>query len=398
MEEDALLLLRQRHAAGGKVEMAFPIDLAGLGLLYWLVSLLVRFSMVACVFVHPYSRRAVALRRDQPPVSVVLPVKQLEPNADADLTSVFSQAYPAFEILVSAAEQASPMIDVHREVADRYPQIETRFLTGNPVFTLNPKVSNLAPAIAAANFELVLVKDSNIRLDPGRLAELVKDLTPETGLVCSVPIGINPEGFAADIECHAMNAYAAPPLLASSIVGWSNCMGKVMLFRRQDFYRAGGVSPLANTFGDDNALGKGLARLGLCTRFAARHVHQSISRRRFREVWDRQLRWMMIRRMEAPVAFFFEPFGGSVLTAFAGALTGPAVSMSWWFMAGATLVLWRCLDAMVLIGRGWGWSWRSPVAGVCWDLIWPVLWLRVWLARSVQWGGAKIKIFDRVPE
>src|SRR4029077_6989762 len=140
---------------------------------------------------------------------------------------------------------------------------ETRFLTGNPVFTLNPKVSNMAPAIAAANFELVLVKDSNIRLEPDQLAELVKDLTPETGLVCSIPIGVNPQGFAAESECHAMNAYAAPPLLASSIVGWSNCMGKAMLFRRQDFYRAGGASPLANTFGDDNALGKGLARLGL---------------------------------------------------------------------------------------------------------------------------------------
>ena len=75
-----------------------------------------------------------------------------------------------------------------------------------------------------------------------------------------------------------------------------------------------------------------------------------------------------------------------------------AVPAPWWLMAGATLVLWRCLDATVLIGRGWGWSCRLPVAGVCWDLILPVLWLRVWLARSVQWGGAKIKIFDHVPE
>jgi ceramide glucosyltransferase len=378
--------------------MEFLIGLGGLGIAYWGVSLTARLVMVVCVFVHPHLRRAHRLRQDQPPVSVVLPVKQLEPDATANLTSVFTQAYPAIEVLVSAGEQASPMIDVQRRVAGQFPQIETRFLTGNPVFTLNPKVSNVAPAIDYARYALVLIKDSNIWLAQDQLADLVQNLTPDVGLVCSIPIGVCPQGFAAEIECQAMNAYAPPPLLASAIVGWSNCMGKVMLFRRQDFYRAGGVSPLRNTFGDDNALGKGLARLGLRTQFTSRHVCQSIGPRRLRDVWYRQLRWMMIRRREAPFAFYLEPFGGCALTALAGSLSAPVLPAPWWSLAAVTLVAWRGLDAIVLIGKGWGWSWRSPIAGMCWDLILPILWLRVWLARSVQWGGADIKIPRSAPQ
>jgi ceramide glucosyltransferase len=378
--------------------MEFPVDLGGLSLGYWIVSLAVRLAMAVSVFIHPLVRRAHTLRQDQPPVSVVLPIKQLEPAANADLMSVFTQAYPAFEVLVSAGEQTSPMIDIHRRVAGQFPQIEIRFLTGNPVFTLNPKVSNMAPAIADAHHELVLVKDSNIWLAPGQLADLVRNLTPEIGLVCSIPIGADPQGFAAEVECHAMNAYAAPPLLCSSIVGWTNCMGKVMLFRRQDFYRAGGVAPLANTFGDDNVLGKGLARLGLRTQFTAHHVRQSIGHRCLREVWDRQLRWMTIRRMEAKSASLLEPFVGGAVTALAGGLAAPVLAAPWWLVAAATLVVWRCLDAVVLVSRGWDWSWRSPIAGVCWDLMLPALWLRAWFARSVRWGGAEIKILGSVPE
>jgi ceramide glucosyltransferase len=377
--------------------MEISIDLSAL-CLYWAASMAVRIFMVASVFVHPRLRRQRGLRRDQPPVSVVLPVKQLEPDAGTNLSSVFSQAYPALEVLVSTVEQTSPAIDLHRRIAGQFPQIETRFFTGNPIFTLNPKVSNLAPAIDKAHHGLVLIKDSNIRLAPDQLAELVENLTPDVGLVCSIPIGVSPQGFVAEIECLAMNAYGPPPLLAASIVGWSNCLGKVMLFRRRDFYRAGGVQLIANTFGDDNALGKGFARLGLRTVFSARHVCQSIGRRSCQEVWDRQLRWMMIRRTESPFAFYLEPFAGSVFTALAGSVAAPVLGAPWWFMAVPTLAAWRALDAVVLISKGWGWSWKSPVAGFCWDMIVVILWLRTWFARSVRWGGAEIKLLSRVSE
>ena len=195
-----------------------------------------------------------------------------------------------------------------------------------------------------------------------------------------------------------MNAYGPPPLLASSIIGWGNCLGKVMLFRRQDFYRAGGVAAIASTFGDDSALGKEMARLRLRTVYTTSHVCQSIGRRSFQEVWDRQLRWMMIRHAEAPLAFYLEPFFGGAFTALIGIFGTPVLGAPWWFLAAATLVIWRALDATVLICKGWGWSRMSLIAGFCWDMIVPIVWFRAWFTRSVRWGGAEIKIFGEVPE
>ena len=378
--------------------MEFLNGLGGVTLAYWVVSLTARLLTVASVFVHQHLRRTHMLRQDQPPVSVVIPVKQLEPDAGANASSVFRQSYPVFEVLVSAAEETSPAIEIHRKIAGQFPEIESRFLTGNPRFTLNPKVSNLGPAIVDARFDLILIKDSNIRLPADQLARLVQNLTPEVGLVCSIPIAISPRGFPAEIECIAMNAYGPPPLLASSIVRLGNCLGKVMLFRRQDFYRAGGVAAIASTFGDDSALGKKMARLGLRTVYTTTHVCQWIGRRSFQEVWDRQLRWMMIRHAEAPLAFYLEPFVGGAFTALISILGAPSVGAPWWFLAAATVVIWRVLDAIVLIGKGWGWSRLSLIAGLCWDMIVPIVWFCAWFARSVRWGGAEIKILGEVPE
>ena len=372
--------------------------MGGVTFAYWVVSLTTRLLTVASVFVHQHLRRAHMLRQDQPPVSVVIPVKQLEPDAGTNASSVFRQSYPEFEVLVSAAEETSPAIEIHRQIAWQFPKIESRFLTGNPRFTLNPKVSNLGPAIADARFDLILVKDSNIRLPADHLARLVQNLTPEVGLVCSIPIAISPHGFPAEIECIAMNAYGPPPLLASSIIGLGNCLGKVMLFRRRDFYRAGGVAAIASTFGDDSALGKEFARLGLRTVYTTSHVCQSIGRRSFQDVWDRQLRWMMIRRAEAPLAFYFEPFFGGALTALIGTLGTQVFGAPWWLLPAATVVIWRALDAILLICKGWGWSRISLISGCCWDMIVPIVWFRAWFVRSVRWGGAEIEIFDEVPE
>lgn len=354
---------------------------------WWGLACAFRLGAFVAAVLQPLIQGRRATRPDRPPVSVIIPVRQDEPDADAAFSSAFGQSNLQFEVLVTAAEEISPVLDAARRVAARHPDVPARFLTGNPQFTLNPKVSSLAPAIEAAEHDLLLVKDSNVRLAPGQIDDLIGNLAPGVGLVCAFPIAVEPATFAAEIERVTLNGHSAPLLLAASAVGIGVGFGKVMLFDRRAFRRAGGISVMADTFGDDHALARGLGRIGLRTVFAASTVRQVLGRRRLREVWDRQLRWLVIRRREEPIAFVAEPFLGGLFTAAAGALGAAALGVPAWMVAGGTLAGWVALEGLFALIKGWGWSWRSPFAALCREAMILALWAAGWFARSVTWGG-----------
>jgi ceramide glucosyltransferase len=359
------------------------------GAAWWAVVCWFRtVAFVAC-FLQPGIRRRRATRQDTPPISVVIPARRLEANFDRVLSSVFAQDYPQFELIVSTAEQSSPVIDMARQAAERHPAVPASLLTGNPQFTHNPKVSNLAPAVAAARHGLILVMDSNIELPPGQLRDMVANLVPGTGLVCAVPLATDPGCFTAEIERAMFNGHLAPMLLGASAFDIDVGFGKVMLFDRRDFQQVDGVEVMANTFGDDQALAKALRRIGLRTVFAASLVHQSLGARNPREVWERQLRWMLIRRAEGPAIFFIEPFFGMAGAAAAGIAAGAALGLSWWMLPLATVLGWLAIESAAVALKGWGWSWKYPLATLARELLIPVLWLRAWIARSVRWHGIR---------
>lgn len=354
---------------------------------WWIISCALRLATLGAALAHPLIRQRHATRRDRPPVSIVIPVRRVEFEAEAAFRSAFVQSYPDVEILVSAAEDDSPMIEIARKVVAQYPATAARVLTGNERITPNPKVSNLAPAIAAARNDFILIKDSNILLSGDQLADLMANLTAGVGLVCAIPIAAAPDGFAGELERAFLNGQAAPLTLALSVAGADVGFGKVMLFDRRDLARAGGVAVMASAFGDDHALSQALARLGLRTVFAAKEIRQLVGRRPFGEVWDRHRRWMLIRRIQAPLAFCGEPLVSGALTAFAGAVGATAFGQPWWLIFGATLVGWVLLDLAFYAAKGWGWCWMSPLAGLCREVLIPLMWLRALLDRRVTWAG-----------
>lgn len=366
------------------------------GAAVWVAACGARVVAGVISLIQPWLRGRQATRQDQPPVSIIIPVKRLEPEADAAFASAFEQAYPRFEVLVTAQEEASPVLDTARDVARRFPRIGARFFCGNKQFTRNPKVSNLAPAIEAADHELILVKDSNIRLQENQLAELVQNLTTGVGLVCAVPIGVASAGFSAEIERAILNGYFAPFLIGLSSINMNIGFGKVMLFERSNFHRAGGIRTIGDTFGDDQALARAFERLDLRTVYTPRVVHQPLGHRSFRDVCDRQVRWMAIRRFEEPLAYVSEPLFSCAFAVATGAAAAPVFGWPAWLIAAGTLAFWLAEETLLVTFKGWGWSWKFPLAGLCREIIVPALWVKSWFSRDVQWAGSLFEAPRRI--
>jgi ceramide glucosyltransferase len=143
---------------------------------------------------------------------------------------------------------------------------------------------------------------------------------------------------------------------------------------------------LASTVGEDNAMGKALARLGLKTVFSHRVVRQELGERRLADVYDRQMRWAVIRRDEERTSFLMEPvtfvFPAAIAAAFAAPLAGVIPSLA----AAATIAGWFAAETLLAMTKGWGMSAAAPAAFLCREILLPCVWLNAWITNRVVWA------------
>lgn len=143
---------------------------------------------------------------------------------------------------------------------------------------------------------------------------------------------------------------------------------------------------LASTVGEDNAMGKALARLGLKTVFSHRVVRQELGQRRLADVYGRQMRWAVIRRDEERASFLLEPFSFVFPAAVAAGLAAPLAGITPLLAAAATIAGWLAAETLLAAAKRWGVSAGSPAAFLCREILLPCVWLNAWLTNRVVWA------------
>jgi ceramide glucosyltransferase len=355
--------------------------------LWWACAvggLLASFVAALC---FPWPRRSADQSSPLPAVSAIVPIKELDAGFEAAQSSLFRQAYEKLDIVIASAEGSSPAVAAARDIAGRHSHVPSRIVQSPVNRAASPKLNNLWTPIAQADSDVILTKDSNILLSPGDVECFVRHLQPGVGVVSAIPIAIEPRSFAAWVESSFINNFYARILMFARAAGLGFNCGKIMLFRRSDVERAGGLERLAWALGEDAALSDALARLGLRTVLADRVTHQPLGRRRWAQIWDRQLRWRLIWRVQAPAVFAAALVGSAVLAALAGALAAHAFGYSPTAVAAATLILWFCLETSLGLARGWPVSFLSPIAFLGRELIDAAVWVRALTTSEVGWSG-----------
>jgi ceramide glucosyltransferase len=341
---------------------------------------------------QPALQRRRARRGDVPPVSLVLPVKLVNPGFERAQASAFSQDLPILEVLVGAAETASPAVAGMAALVATS-AAPARMIHSPGIGAMSPKLDAISAPIAAANHDIIATKDSNITLSPDTLRVMLRSLGDGVGLVCAVPVAVRALSWAGRVEAVLINRDARL-LLTASATGKGYGVGKVMLFRRSDLARAGGPAALAYTIAEDTALARAMATVGLRTAFAEVTVDQEIGARTLRDVYARQARWAVIRRAEEPVTFLLEPLACPLPAAVAGALAAPLLGVAPLVAASATLVGWYLLEVGVTALKRWEVAPWTPTAFIGRDLVLLAAWSRAWTTREVTWAGTRRDVRD----
>lgn len=332
-----------------------------------------------------------------PPVSVLRPVRGLDPYDELTLRSGFELAYERFELILCCEDADDPVVPVIRRLMAEYAHVDAKLLIGRDILCSNPKLNNLIKGWKEARHDWVVMADSNVLMPADYLQRLLAGWRSDTGLLCAPPIGCMPDGFWAEVECAFLNTYQARWQYAADTVGLGFAQGKTMLWRRADLERAGGIRALGAEIAEDAAATKVVRRAGKRVRLVDRAFGQPLGKRSGAQIWSRQVRWAKLRRATFPLYFVPELLSGVAAPLVAAVYAAETLDVSSLGAALALLSVWYGCEALLARGAGWHLSVISPVAWMARDAMLPMLWVQAWLGNSFSWRGNDMHLANAVP-
>jgi len=333
---------------------------------------------------------------DEPPVSIVQPLRGVETYSRETLRLIFALDYPDYEIVFCLADADDPVAPLVRSAIAAHPERPARLLIGDDKVSGNPKLNNVVKGWKAAKNDWIIMADSNVLMPSDYIQRLLASWGPGTGVVCSPPIGSRAASFGADVEAGFLNTYEARWQYAAEALGFGFAQGKTMLMRRDIIAKGGGIESLGAEIAEDAATTKLIHRQGLEAHLADGPFQQPLGKRTLMDVWFRQTRWARLRRATFPLHFAPEILTTSLITIIAAAVAGAAFGFGPWTNAALAAVFWYALEAFLALISGWPLTWRSPLAWIVRDLMLPFVWIRGWSRENFVWRGNAMNVDEPV--
>jgi ceramide glucosyltransferase len=331
-----------------------------------------------------------------PPVSILKPIRGLDRESYENFSSFCQRDYPEFEILFCVSDEFDPAVPVIKKLIDDFPQRAIRLLIGTEEIGVSDKVNKLCRMAREARHDILVVSDSDVRVDRGFLREVVKLFPdPQVGGVTCLYRGLTGGSLAADLEALGNSADFAPGVLVARLFGGLNFMlGAVMVTTKKHLAEIGGFESLADYFCDDYELGNRIASHGYRVELSRFPVDITYPHETLGDAFRHQLRWNLSIRYSRPWGHFGLIFSNWVPWA---VLVG---SLASWRAAVVYLVialLFRTAMATSIGTRGMRDRmilqklWLLPVR----DVFAFAVWVASFFAQRIHWRDRLFRVRDK---
>ncbi|MGX5849344.1 glycosyltransferase [Mesorhizobium sp. PL10] len=326
------------------------------------------------------------------PVSIVVPSRGVEAFTRETLQRAFSLDWPRYELIFCVAHAEDPVVELINAAIAHHPEIPAQLLVGDDRVSANPKLNNCVKGWQAAQHNWVILADSNVLMPVDYVQHLLAAWRPDTGLVCSTPIGSRPDGFWAEVECAFLNTLQARWQYAGEALGLGFAQGKSMLWNKPMLDANGGIEALAAEIAEDAAATKLVNGLGLHVNLVASPFEQPLGQRTFAEIWSRQTRWARLRRVTFPLFYTPEILTGAAVPLLLALVAAASAGVSLPTTALAVLAFAYVPECLLAWAKGWYLSPRIVTAMIVRDVMLPAIWARGWLGGAVEWRGNAMTI------
>jgi len=327
-----------------------------------------------------------------PPVTMLKPVRGIEPQLRGSLESFFRLDYPQFEIIFGARTDDDPALAIVRELMEIYPQVPVKVvISGEPPWS-NAKCWSLVKMLGEARFDHLVISDSDVEVAPDYLRQLIPALLePGVGCVTTLYRGKPTDGLWARLEALGMSVeMTSGVLVADMLEGMKFALGPTMAVRREALQAIGGFAKFADYCSDDFLLGKWMAAAGYNVVLSSHIIDHVILHESLRQSLAHQTRWMKSTRYSRRMGHlgmaltFAMPYGALAL------LAGAATGRPW--LGGLVFAATFLNRALLSVVAGWE-AVRDPRAlACCWlyplrDLMGFGFWLASYCSDRIQWRG-----------
>ena len=329
-----------------------------------------------------------------PPVSILKPLKGVDPAIWESFCSHCEQDYPELQLIFGVSDPADPAIEIVRKLQANYPAISIELVVCEKALGTNVKVSNLCHMLPRARHEMLIVNDGDILVPSDYLRKIVAPLgDASVGLVTCLYRGVAGSTVGSRLEALGISTDFAPGVLSARFLehGLHFGLGSTLAFRRSDLKAIGGFEVLLDYLADDYELGRRIAATGKRVELNSATVSTFLPAYTLRQFFQHQLRWSRTIRDArrggyAGLLFTFGlPWAVLMLLAARGA--------AWAWALFAVTIAMRLIAGIVTAVKVLGdvQIWRNIVWLPVRDLIAPVVWAAGWLGNRIYWRG---KMFD----
>jgi ceramide glucosyltransferase len=373
-------------------------------LLYWPSIIVGLASVMGCaclafatLLTIRFPRRVVpAPGTSTPRVTILKPLHGAEPGLLENLASFCTQNYPsAVQIILGVQDPRDDAIAVVEQLRAKYKDCHLDLVVDATMHGLNRKVSNLVNMWRYVEHDVVVVADSDMRVDPNYLSRVVAALDQRgIGAVTCLYHGLPVTGFWAQLAALGINAHFLPNVIMGLGLKLAQpCFGSTIAFKRKALTEIGGFIRVANCLADDYAIGAALRARGYRISVSPVSVGHVCGEMSASELWHHEVRWARTIRSLDPAGH-----AGCVIThafplALIAALTGvtseslgPATAL------GLTMAAFGCRLALLRqVERAFNLPpqsrWLVPLR----DILSFAVFVSSFFGQSARWKGRRYR-------
>ncbi len=358
------------------------------------LAVLATLSCGLTVWQHVVARRfalhrKITPRTDISAVTLLKPLKGIEPATETCLRSWFTQQYRGpVQILLGVADIHDPVCAIVQKLLAEFPRVDARLVHCQHKLGANGKVSSLIQLRREARHEIIVISDADVLVSSDFLAQNVPLLADENvGLVNFFYQMSGAMTPAMRWEAVAINGdFWSQVLQSRSLKPIDFALGAVMITRQKQLQEIGGFEELSGYLADDYRLGNLIARRGYRIELSGHVVECRSHPMTWGEVWRHQFRWARTIRVCQPAPYFLSILSNATLWPLLWLLVNPTANIA--LVASAFLGIRLCTAAanQRLLTRSHAhlpWLWLVPIK----DLGQFVLWSLSFLTTRIVWRG-----------
>jgi ceramide glucosyltransferase len=328
-----------------------------------------------------------------PPISNLKPVRGLDPEAYENYASFCRQDYPNYELVFCVGDHDDPAVPILEKLMRDFPERRIRLLFGSGRSALNDKVAKLVRMVKEAENEVLVISDSDVRVEPNYLRTVVAPLRDaKVGCVTCFYVSIHDQTLTQRLQSIGMYSDFYPGILvARQLDGIKFTLGPTVVTTRSHLAGFGGYEVIENKPADDLLVGRLIAQQGLKVELLPYAVQTVPDYDSPQALFSKRLRWMTVMRHMRPWGHLGLAFTQGLPWCLAVALTHP---LAIGFVYVGAYLWFRVLITWLVGVRGLQQSglWKKMPLIVVWDATAFVIWLLTFGRNSIRWRNVDYRI------